>query len=270
MVNALDNALSHIKLSIPNELIELAFKVREPHETTYPIEQMVLEKIIRGVVRKDANIVGGKLKKIALLPEYLEKMKYNTTDAYMFTGPFSLYRIPPCEREDQAIVDVHGVTYRGSYAGYVPHANGWAGGANISTVAAGVMDSHTFASAPPRPNVTLLSGDLVRLSPSQHSSIVWIMSCRVGYDENFTNLNPQSVIPFIDLCIAATKMYIYNKLVVPVDKAYIQAGYEIGAMKLELDKYSDAEQRYRELLDQFAGSAQLDNDRLTELLPYLL
>jgi hypothetical protein len=67
MVNALDNALSHIKLSIPNELIELAFKVREPHETTYPIEQMVLEKIIRGVVRKDANIVGGKLKKIALL-----------------------------------------------------------------------------------------------------------------------------------------------------------------------------------------------------------
>ena len=270
MVNALDNALSHIKLSIPGELIELAFKIREPHEVTYPIEQMVLEKIIRGIVRKDANIVGGKLKKIALLPEYLEKLDYNVTDAYMFTGPFSLYRIPPCEREGQAIVDVHGVTYRGSYAGYVPHANGWAGGANISTVGASVMDSHTFASAPPRPNITLLSGDLVRLNPSQHSSIVWLMSCRIGYDENFTNLNPQSIITFIDLCIAATKMYIYNKLVIAVDRAFIESGYELGSMKLELDKYGDAEQRYRELLDQFAGATLLDPDRTIELLSYLL
>lgn len=270
MNNVLDIVLTRIRLAIPKELLDLAFTVREPHEKEYPVEQMVLEKVIRGIVRKEANIYGGKQKKIVLLPEYREKLKYDKSDAYTFTGPFSLYRIPPCEREGQAIVDVDGLTYRGNYAGYVPHVNGWAGGADVSTVGAGVMDSHTFASHPPRPNVTLLSGDLVRLTPSQHATIIWILHCRIGYDEQFTNLNPQAIDSFIELCIAATKMYVYNKLVIPTDKAWIESGYELNSYKIELDRYQDQADRYRELLKEFCGGAQLDPERIMQVLPYLL
>ena len=160
MNNVLDIVLTRIKLAIPRELLDLTFTVREPHERAYPVEQMVLEKVIRGIVRKEVNIYGGKQKKIVLLPEYREEIKYDKSDAYTFTGPFSLYRIPPCEREGQAIVDVDGLTYRGNYAGYVPHVNGWAGGADLSTVGAGVMDSHTFASHPPRPEPSRATGAL--------------------------------------------------------------------------------------------------------------
>lgn len=270
MSKALDLALTHVQLAIPREVLGLAFMRREPYEATYPMEQMILERVIRGIVRKEANIYGGKMKKIVLLPKYREDMKYDVADAHMYTGPFSIYRIPPEEREGQAIVDVHGVTYKGNYAGYVPHANGWAGGANISTIGASVIDSHTFASAPPRPNVTLLSGDLVRLNPSQHSTIIWVLSCRIGYDENFTNLNPQSIQSFVELCVAATKMYIYRELVVPLEKGYIESGYEISSIKTEVDRYSDAYDRYKECLEQFIGGLNLDNERLTELLPYLL
>ena len=270
MVNALDIALTQIKLSIPAEILDLAFAKRESHETTYPVEQMVLEKVIRGIVRKYANLYGGKAKQIVLLPEYLEKIKLDQSDAYTYTGPFSLYRIPSCEREGQAITDVTGLTYRGNYAGYVPHANGWEGGANLLTLGAGVMDSHTFASSPPRPDVTLLSGDLVRLTPAQHSGMVWIMSCKIGYDENFTNLNPQSVTPFVDLCVAATKMYVYNKLVIAVDKAYIDAGYENSAYKLELDRYQDQADRFKELLQDFSAGMLMDTDSIRPLLSYML
>lgn len=270
MVNALDIALTRIKLAIPSELLKAAFTVREASEKTYPIEQMILEKIIRGIVRKEANLYGGKQKQIVLLPEYQEKMKFNKSDAFMFTGPFSLYRIPPCEREGQAITDVIGLTYRGNYAGYIPHANGWAGGANVSTLGANVMDAHTFASHPPRPDVTLLSGDLVRLSPSQHGGVIWILSCKIGYDSNFTNLNPQAVDSFVELCIAATKMYVYNKLVIATDKAFIESGYELSSFKLELDRYQDQADRYRELLKEFSGSVQMDPEAMRSLLPYLL
>ena len=270
MNNILDIVLTRIKLAIPPELLQLAFTVREEHERTYPIEQMILEKVIRGIVRKEVNIYGGKQKMIVLLPEYREHFKYDRSDAFTYTGPFSLYRIPPHEREGQAIVDVDGLTYRGNYAGYVPHVNGWAGGADISTVGAGVMDSHTFAAHPPRPNVTLLSGDLVRLSPSQHATIIWILHCRLAYDEHFTNINPQTVDVFTELCIAATKMYVYNKLVIPTDKAWIEAGYELNSYKLELDRYQDQADRYKELLKEFSGAAQLDPERLKQLIPYLL
>ncbi len=270
MNNALDIALTRIKFSIPSQILDLAFTTRLPHEATYPVEQMILEKIIRGIVRKEANIYGGKAKQIVLLPRYKEKVKLDEQDNYTYTGPFSIYRIPPSEREGQAIVDVTGVAYRGNYAGYIPHANGYAAGVNVNTLGAGVLDSHTFASSPPRPDVTLLSGDLIRLSPSQHSTLIWVLSCRLGYDQDFTNLNQQAIDTFTDLCVAATKMYIYNKLVIAMDKAYIDAGYENNAYKTEVDRYQDQQDRYRELLKEFAGAVLLDPDTIRPLLTYML
>lgn len=75
---------------------------------------------------------------------------------------------------------------------------------------------------------------------------------------------------FADLCVAAVKSYVYNTLFVPVDRAYVEAGFEISSIKSIIDGYSDSEQRYREMLDQFAGGAQLDPDRVLELAPLIM
>ena len=271
MTNALDVALSRVMMMIPRELLTLAFTVREPYQKTYPLEQMILEKIIKGFVRKDINNFAGKHKQIVLLPQYREKLQWNQADSYMFTGTFSLYRIPPCEREGMAIVDVEGLTYRGNYsAGHAPYTAGWTGGATEVMLGATVIDSHTGYSTPPRPDVTLLDGDLVRLRPSQHGDVVWVMSCRIGYTPDFGNLNNQSIPTFAELVVAATKLYVYNTLIVEVDKAFVESGYELSSFKMILDTYADAHDRYKELLTEMAGAAQLDPDRIYSLLRYVL
>lgn len=270
MNNALDIALTRILFEIPREILEYTFRTGENWEATYPLEEMIIHRVIRTRVYKDTNIFGGKTKSIVLLPQYKEIMQRTPADVYMNTGPHSLYRIPPHEREGCPIVDVHNLTFRGNYAGYVPNTNGWAGGVNVSTLGQGVLHSHTFADSPPRPNVTLLSGDLVRLSPSQHSLITWVMTCRIAYDQEFTNLSTSSLDTFANLCVAAVKAYIYNKLVIPMGKAYVQSGYEIGEFKMIVDSYSDAITRYNELLTDFAGSVMLDPIRLEQIVPYLL
>ena len=270
MNNALDIVKTRIFFEIPHEILEYAFRGSESWESTYPIEEMIMQKVIRTRVYKDTNIFGGKLKQIVLLQSYKEPMDWTPADTYTNTGRHSLYRIPPEEREGCPIVEVHNLTFRGNYAGYVPNANGWAGGRNLSTLGHAVLHSHTFADSPPRPNVMLLSGDLVRLSPSQHSMITWVMSCRIAYDHEFTNLNTSAMDTFANLCVAATKAYIYNKLVIPLGKAHVQAGYEIGEFKLIVDSYSDAITRYNELLMDFAGASMLDPARLEQILPYLV
>ena len=271
MNNALDVALTRVLATIPNELLTLAFTVREPYQKTYPLEQMILEKVVRGIVRKDANIYGGKKKQIVLLPEYREQLKWDRSDAHTFTGLFSLYRIPPSEREGQEIVEVDGLLYRGNYsAGIAPYTAGWTGGATEQMIAATVIDSHTGFSSPPRPDVTLLAGDLVRLTPSQHGEVVWVLSCRIGYDQDFTNLNTAAIPLFTDVVIAATKMYCYNKLIVPTDKAFIESGYELSSYKMILDGWSDSQDRYKELLKEFVGSMLLDPEKLRPLLRYML
>ena len=271
MNNALDIALSRVLINIPRELLNLTFAVREPYEKTYPLEQMILEKVVRGIIRKDVNLYGGKAKKIVLLPEYREKMDWNRADDYMFTGMFSLYRIPPSEREGQAIVDVEGLMYRGNFsAGHAPYTAGWTGGATEIMLGATVIDSHTGYSSPPRPDVTLLSGDLVRLSPSQHGDVVWVMQCRIGMDQDFTNMNTQAIPIFTELVTVATKMYCYNKLIVEVDKAFVESGYELSSFKMILDTYADSFDRYKELMQEFSGALQMDPDRIRPLLRYML
>ena len=132
------------------------------------------------------------------------------------------------------------------------------------------MDAHTFQTAPPIPNVELLSGDLVRLYPSQHHGTLWAMNCRLAYDDFLTNLNTTSVQPFADLCVWAVKAYIFNITTVPLDKAYIMNGYQVGQFKTIIDSYADANEKYAEAFDKLAGAMMLDPSRLNNLLPYII
>jgi hypothetical protein len=65
-------------------------------------------------------------------------------------------------------------------------------------------------------------------------------------------------------------MYVYNKLVIAVDKAYIDAGYENSAYKLELDRYQDQADRFKELLQEFSAGMLMDTDSIRPLLSYML
>ena len=271
MNNALDVALTRVLYQIPVELLTLAFKKREKYQETYPLEQMILEKIVRGIIRKDINIYGGKNKRIVLLPEYREKLQLTRDDAYLYTGPFSLYRIPPHEREGQAIVDVDKVIYHGNFtAGRAPYAANFTGGTTAPMLAASVLDSHTGYSSPARPDVTLLSGDLVRLTPSQHGDRTWVLCCRIGIDQDFTNLNQQAIPLFTELVVVATKMYCYNTLVIQTDTGFVQSGYELSSYKMTLDTYAEAQERYKEVLNDLVGALQLDPERLREIIYYML
>ena len=270
MTNPIDIAIQHIFDEIPEDLLKIAFAKREPWEAVYPLEEMVLNKIIRKRVLKDANIFGGKQKQIVLRPEYMEKLKFNKDDGQMNTGPFSVFRIPPEEREYVPLVDVIGLQWCRNYTGSIYHPAYPSYGTTLTGMGNAVLDAMTFASAPPRPNVTLLSGDLVRLWPSQHSTIVWAMNCKLAYDKDFTNLNTSAILPFADLCVCAVKMYLYRHLKIQIDRAYIEGGYEINEFKTQLDSYQDASQRYNELLTELVGSVNLDPETLKTFLPYVL
>lgn len=270
MNNAMEIAVVNILSNIPKEILEYAFMSREPYESTIPLEEMIINKVIRWRVLKEINVFGGKTTKVVLHEKYLEDLKFTQTDHYTRTGPFSLYRIPPEERELCPIVEIHNLTYCGNYAGHYPNATGWSGGQNALSLGQAVLDAHTFASYPPKPVAELLSGDLVKLTPSQHAQVGWLMECRISYDENVTNMASSSIDTFAQMCVAATKSYLYNKLLISVNKAYVEGGYELSEWKMTLDKYSDAEERYQELKKELAGSEMVSPDRCLTLLRYML
>ena len=270
MNSALEIALVKIHSSIPPEILEYTFANRELRNEVVSIDEMILQKVIRYRVIKDMNVDGGKFKEIVLRRNYIEPLTRNYDDNLMHTGRWSVYRIPAAVREGRPIVEVMNLKFRGAYAGYQPYSTGYIGGANITTVAQGVLDAHTFQTSPPIPNVELLSGDLVRLTPSQHHGTMWAMNCRLAYDECLTNLNTSAIQPFADCCVLAVQAYIFINTTIMLDKAYIQNGYQVGQFKNIIDNYSDANAKYEEAFKVLSAAMFLDPTRLNTFLPYIV
>lgn len=270
MNNAIEIALVKIHSTIPPEILEYAFMNRELRNEVVSLDEMILQKVIRYRVIKDMNTEGGKFKEILLRHSYMEPLHRDYDDNMMHTGKWSVYRIPPEAREGRPIVEVTNLKFRGAYAGYQPYSTGYIGGANLTTLAQGVLDAHTFQTTPPIPNVELLSGDLVRLTPSQHHGTIWAMNCRLAYDECLTNLNTSAIQPFADLCVFAVQAYIFTNTTIMLDKAYIMNGYQIGQFKTIIDSYAEANQKYDEKFKEVAGAMFLDPSRLNGFLPYIV
>lgn len=273
MNSPLNLAVSMVMNRIPIEILELAFRNQE-YNYLYPmasISQKIIDTVIRQRVLKDCNVFGGKTIQIVLLDTFREDIKIDTADTFMPVGSHSIFRIPPEARENSSIIEVHGVTYGAmnnvSMLGYTSSPYG---GATMISKAQDILDSHTFSSSPPRPLVILMSGEIVKLVPAQFNQVPWILTARISYDNEFTNLNNSAIHIFSQLVLEAVRAYCYNKLIIPIDKSYIESGMQVTTIKTIIDSYAESEKRYFELLDQMAGMMTMDPTRLMNILPYML
>lgn len=269
MVNPYEVALTRIMYSIPKTILRIAFYEKTKLDPDMiAIEDLIKQNVIRKRVMVDLNLLGGKPKTIVLEHRYLEKIQRNTADGIINTGQFSLYRIPPEEREYRPIIECTGITYPGRFGGSLINATGYGGGVTMGSLAAEVLNSHTLANSPARPMAEALSGELVRLTPAQHAHIDWVLSVRLAYDTELTNLSSSQIDTFSKICVAATKYYVYNELIIDIERGRIEAGYDLSSIRDVINSYSDQNDRYMELLDDMAGAACLDPIRMATILRY--
>jgi len=270
VVSPLFLAMNRIHNVIPDEVLALAFRPPFDHSfMTIPIDELINIRVIKARVIYDTNLVAGTVRDIVLMHDYLEPVD-TTFDGIVGSGPFAVYRIPPEKRDNQQIVSVQSLRYPNGQFGA---AYGYAGvytGANLATYANAVLQSHTLSSTPVRPIPDVMPGNLIRLIPAQYSHINWILTCRLGYDEDFSRLNDAAIRNFTELCEHAVKSYIYTFLIVKLDKGYVSGGAEIGAIRECIAEYKESELRYQEMLGKFKSSATYDPMRMRAILKYIV
>ena len=116
------------------------------------------------------------------------------------------------------------------------------------------------------PTPILKEGHLVYIYPPQSAHIDWILVCRLAYDDEFSNLNDSAVYSLMQLIECATKAYVYNTLVLKIDAAKLEGGYEFGKFKEIVESYADQNEKYDELLLNFRGGALLDPERIARVI----
>lgn len=269
MSNAIPIALTRVKHMIPPQILQLAFRPKQQHMwNNISVEQSITKDVINSRVRTDCNLLGGKTIQVALTGDMLEQTQMTTSHVYSGTGIYSIYRIPPDKRDYCDITEVHRIKYPNPMGGGgVVSSNQ---GGTICDVVREVVDSRLGGGLDATPVPELLAGDLIRLHPGGNANIVWVLVCRVAYDESFNSLNSSSIDAFAELCVLATKMYIYNQLIIDLDRGYVEYGMDIASVRQIIEPWSDLNETYREKVDDFCNGNMMDIQRIGPLLKYMV
>lgn len=266
MHDPIRHAIEHIFYHIPKEILIETFipkHVQNPNAIDFYIERNVITKVLN-----DCNLGAGKIKKIVLTTDYLEDTTIPMPYSILSAATIGVYRIPPEMREYRDISSVIEIGYPYSAAGFtnLNYPAVRSDGQTAMGKGRDMLSSHSWANTnnPPRP--ILLSGDLIRLDPPQFNHIDYLLTCILKFDKNFTNLNVNAIMPLSELILCATKIFIFNHLVLKIDQARISGGQELGRFREIVDEYANEHERYPELLLAFRGGDTLDTEKLGELI----
>lgn len=262
-MNVVTKILTDIRFSIPPTILKIAFKgISQSRFNQAPvsIDNEILNRVIRARVIPDTNIVGGEAIFVEigdLNPSYNDLM--NLT-----------YEIPPERLNHRQIMSVLSVA-NGNYTNITPGgisnnmsavgSTAYGSSSDIERAAQRVMDSYSSIPDVSNAHVDVIGPNTIIIK--YRSNVVAFpaaIRCFVANEENLSNINPRFIPIFSILGILAVKSYIYNNLIVELDQGFLSGGQELGAIKNEIEKYSDAEEMYRDYLTQNIQAVSIMNN----------
>lgn len=263
MANGIEVSLKEVYIQIPREVLELAF---QPRQRGLTLDRCIQDDVIIPKVLYDCNIVAGRQATIILKPEWVVEALL-PSEYYTYQGTtYCIYKIPPDAREHRPISECISISYPGYLYGYMPNGvntipNGAMSGMtnNVGSVACELLGSFN-GSGVAAPTPIRLNGHMVKLYPITMGfaqNVNWVLTCKLAYDKEFTNLTHRALRPLALLSVTAVKAFIYTKLVVQMDRAFLEGGSELGSIRDIVNGYSDAIREYEEQLRRFHGTSTM-------------
>lgn len=263
-MNAIQKAISEVKYLIPKAILEKAFinrfsNWRQPTETN--VDEQISALVIRPRVLVDCNIVGGTQ---AMVP--IGDIPYERPD-----GVTTVMRIPKSRTQNRSINSVLHVAFLSqAQNGAWGNAVGLGGGSfdhgdNSATMggAAAMMAAVDKIPVTSTAAVQLIGENVIMVRDVISMPMNSYLRCILSNDDNLNNIQIRSYPAFVKLVEYAVKSYIYNTLVIEVDMAELQGGYNLGVFKTVMDSYSDAEQNYQDHLKNKWQAVAFMNDAIS-------
>lgn len=238
-MNPVNYILTQIKFAIPAEILRAAFYRREFGRNVQPtnLDELIRERVIEAKVRQDCDMVGGTE---TLVPIY--DLPYDAWDSYRYC-----YRIPLDRTDGRYITRTVAVTMGAGGFFNTPFMQTPSYSQGMGA-AAGVLASNTAIPDVASIDVQLIGPNTVLVSNLTMMNSQLFLRCFLENDADFMNLRSTAVQRFSEMCILATKAYIYNTLKIPMDMGELIGGMSLGAFKEVVDGYSDAHTLYQDFL----------------------
>lgn len=267
-MDAFNYACTQVRYTIPKEILEKAFiNGTEAWRSAgvMNIDEQIRELVIRPRVMTDCNLVGG----------VQEVLNLSTVDRFSPKIGYFIYRIPMDVTSGRTILvplSLHYINPEAASYGYTSaySANTYTGmgGTGVDTsaamsVASGIVDSLDRIPIVSTARLRLRAQNTVEVHDSVIPPPNVYLRCVLSHNEDMSNLSVRSLPSFANLVTLAVKSYIYNTLIIQIDKGELVYGQELGMFKEIVSGYSDTEQQYQEFLRDEMGAILFMSDQAT-------
>lgn len=249
MLDAMQYITNEIKNQIPMELLYAGFTIDEPPEVINlsNLESKIIHKLIKKRVLVDANVIAG--------IEVLVPIK--TLEPRFYEYGYTIYYVEPSLLMSKEMVSCLGITYipPTAYPTYLNYSTN-----PVTNTGARVYDSYGSRGVITNAHTEIVARNTVLIYANYRALVDYAMRVVVENDSNFSNIQPRSFKALGTLCTLATKAYLYNKLLIPINSGYLSSGQELGKFQEVLDSYSDTHEQYDTYLREVWGKTAFMND----------
>lgn len=234
--------------AIPHQLLEYAFQATRSRYGTrmHSLEEEIRRVIIDGRVLFDVNLLGGTE---IFIP--LDRCKCELVDQMTY-----VYHIDPLLTQNRPIMQVYDVTLgAGSWMAttnmYTGDGGAYFGGSAMGRNTSSLVNAAQGPISISTSDVNIVGHNTVMIRFTSSYGRNLFLRCRVGDDDQLSSIRPQSYQDFANLVVWATKSYLYSNHMIEVDEGLLQGGQSLGVYRDILSSYSDAEERYNELKEEW-------------------
>lgn len=246
-MNALSYAINQLRFRIPIAVLKIAFRENNSSWRQAPVslDDLIMQHVIRARILVDADIVGGQEVTIPL-----DRLPYKMLDTYI-----ALFEVPVERTNGRTIMSILSV-------GYLPYTYAQSGGVSTISTAnpnqttnvllAGLRVGNAMSAIPAvsTASAELVGHNVVVIRDNNRPAAPYLLRCVVGNEENLNNISLRSYNQFARLVELGVKSYIYNKLLIDIDNAYLTGGQELGSVKNYVEGLADSEEMYRTFLEE--------------------
>ena len=254
-MSAIKYGVDRIFREINEHILKLAFlRKSEFFSVNTTLASQIEDLVIRNIVLKDTNLLGGITVRLPLNQCQLNYYEQNLTNHNL------VIKVPYKLTNNKKIIEATTLMVTTNYdTSYNTSKN------TITNQLSRIVEHNSG------PTENLTTSNLEIIAPNTilvHDTIYMtsngFLEVIVENNNNLSNISPRTYFLFGKICVLAAKMFIYNKLVVDLDAGVLYNGHELGKASEIINSYESAFEDYETLINEEWGKALFMNDSVAK------
>jgi hypothetical protein len=252
-MNPISYALAQLDYTIPREIMEKVFisNIWNKSKSPLSLHARIREEVIEKRVLTDCNLMHGTEAAIPLAGVPKEQI-----DMFMW-----VYRVPKFMTQNRTITRALSVSFgEGAIIGATNMAPSQ--GNAMLDAAAGLLNSSLPIPIIASANCQVIGENVILIQDNMALPVNIYLRCWLENDQNMNHIQPASYPQFAKLVEYAVKAHIWVKCQIPMDRAFIFSGSELGRFGSIIESYAEANDMYATHRDEVWVRVAHMNDKI--------